>query len=355
MAAKLSIETKDLLEIAERIVRAQGNLFIKELLRSKRKSDSKIRIGVTKDDILQNLRSAIVEKRIEREDLDNWVAKVEGWGRQHAYLFHVSSELSIDSMWDSPARLEKRIHKTLGINLGTRDAAAVDFPDELELSAVNFNDGTLEIIWRERFAHWRREPNYDEKRQIDGDPFELRAYRQELDRAVTRFVLKPKAKQAALFVQFPLNDTKHDKARAEVRSALAQLVSWNELRPMDISKVITSFDETELEAAGDRDPGKIIAQNTRFSASGASILFEADPGNNQWKNVTAVRRVRNALSGDEFAGHSALFQLQLRTAEGLDRNVTMSLSGKDRRIYLYAQMTAIEVWQVLDKVVEHST
>ena len=123
---------------------------------------------------------------------------------------------------------------------------------------------------------------------------------------------------------------------------------------MKISKVIRSFDDTELAATGGRDPGKIIAQNTRFAASGASILFEADPGNKQWKNVAAVRRVRNALRGNEFEGHSALFQLQLRTAEGLDRDVTMSLNGKERRVYLFAQMTVIEVWQVLDKVTEHS-
>lgn len=354
MAAKSSSENKQLLDIAEQIVRAQGNLFIKELLRSKQKADPNIRIGATKDDVLTNLCTAITEGRINREDLNNWIAEVEGWGRQHAYLFHVSRELANDPIWESAKRLATKVRNELGIDLGTTDVVRADFPDELALSAVTFSDGELQVIWRERFTNWRREPAHDEKRTIYGEPFELRAYRQELNRSVIRFVLRPRTKQAALFVQFPLGDPKHGKAREEARGTLGKIIAWSELTQMKISKVIRSFDDTELAATGGRDPGKIIAQNTRFAASGASILFEADPGNKQWKNVAAVRRVRNALRGNEFEGHSALFQLQLRTAEGLDRDVTMSLNGKERRVYLFAQMTVIEVWQVLDKVTEHS-
>jgi ACT domain-containing protein len=73
-------KVEEALQLANAIAKVQGNIFIKELLRSKKKDDSTIRIGITKDEILDNLRTAISDGKITHADLTEWVDEVEGWG-----------------------------------------------------------------------------------------------------------------------------------------------------------------------------------------------------------------------------------------------------------------------------------
>jgi hypothetical protein len=355
VGSRLSREVSDSLEFADRIIKVQGNVFIKELLRQKKRADSKIRIGSTKDDIVDNLRAAIEEGRIRRDDIEAWIRQVEGWGRQHVYLHHVSPKLAGDAMWRSESALRKLIKREFGIDLGNSSEVGLEFPAELQVSSASYSSGGMEVIWRKRFEQWNRDKTRDSRERIDDDLYEFRAFRQELSRAVTRFVLKPAARVAALFVQIPLSDVKHAITRDTVNSTLDRVFPVAELKPVNMSNVIKGLDQEDLNRPeDDAKPGRVVAQNTKFGADGASVLFEADPGNPRWKRNAAVRGVRRALNANDFSGDSATFQVQLRASEGLERDVMMSLNGKDRRAYLHAQMTSDEVWFVLDEILRHS-
>src|SRR5438093_13307105 len=93
-------------EVAKSIVKVQGTIFIKELLREKKRIDSTIRIGAGKDEILSNLVEAIEQGKIAQSELDEWVRSVEGWGKQHVYLYRVGAKLAKDPIWAS-APLQK--------------------------------------------------------------------------------------------------------------------------------------------------------------------------------------------------------------------------------------------------------
>lgn len=190
---------------------------------------------------------------------------------------------------------------------------------------------------------------------IDGDLYEFRAYRQQLNRSVSRFVLIPKQRKAALFVQIPLADKRHETAIKVASDTLGKVFSWAELEPVLISKAIKSLDQLELDAQKPEEHGQVQAQNTKFAATGATVEFDADPGNSAWKNVEAVRRVRKALEHDSFTGASGIFRVRLRPGAGLNRDVVVWLNGKDKRVFLHSQMTADEVWIVLDQILSHST
>jgi hypothetical protein len=60
--------------------------------------------------------------------------------------------------------------------------------------------------------------------------------------------------------------------------------------------------------------------------------------------------VRRALQTAAFSGYAGKFVVELRLGPGLNREVVMSLSGKAGRVYFQAQMTAQEVWTILDQV-----
>src|SRR5688500_7335875 len=111
-----SPEIADLKRLAQGIMRAQGNRFIKELLRAK-----KIRIGANKDDFERGLTEAIESGQLTLEDVQAWLDEVEGWGNQHVYLFNISSTLRreltvpkirqkvsdarLDAIWNAPTVL----------------------------------------------------------------------------------------------------------------------------------------------------------------------------------------------------------------------------------------------------------
>ena len=78
-------EQQVLLRLVRGIVLAQGNIYIKSLLREKG-----LRIGDTKADFEQNLEQAVADGKITLVDVEEWLDRVEGWGDQHVYLFNLS-------------------------------------------------------------------------------------------------------------------------------------------------------------------------------------------------------------------------------------------------------------------------
>src|SRR5262245_34751968 len=82
-------ERQTLRELAGGVIRAQGNVFIKELLRSKG-----IKLGTTKEDFESNLFTAIDLGQLQLADVEQWLEEVEGWGKQHIYCFAVPDEVA---------------------------------------------------------------------------------------------------------------------------------------------------------------------------------------------------------------------------------------------------------------------
>lgn len=64
-------------EMVRTVVMAQGNIFIRDLLRRK-----KIAVGVRKEQFEANLLKAIDDGQITRADVAAWLGEVEGWGDQ---------------------------------------------------------------------------------------------------------------------------------------------------------------------------------------------------------------------------------------------------------------------------------
>jgi len=189
----------------------------------------------------------------------------------------------------------------------------------------------------------KAEDEYDEP--IKGEIYDFHAYRHVPTRSIMRFEMYPPKKEAGLFVQIPLGP-EHAGAVASAREVLGKIFDLNGLMAIDISKAIKTLDKAELDANGAKQ-SFIQAQTTKFATSGASVEFSADPAIQAWKSVTAVRRVRNALKDDNFDGDSGKFTIGLRDNDGLKRDVTMSLTGYDKRLYLHAQMTADEVTETV--------
>jgi hypothetical protein len=336
------------LTFAEKVVMPQGTIFIRELLRRKRADDPDVRIGVNKDEVKENLRTAISAGAVTMEDLEAFVATVEGWGNQHIYLYDASMVASLE-IWKTAKRLRAAL---TGIGHGDiwENTADPTFPDELAVASASYRHGCFELLWREKDEHWWRDKSRDKPpKTFDGDLYEFRAYRQELKRSVMRFVLFPGERKAGLFVQIPLGH-RHTLAVRAAQETLGGLFPFAKLRAADISNAIKVLDTRDLNVAESGKHGRMEAQNTKFEAEGATVEFDADPTVGAWKRVEAVRRVRRALQADAFQGQGGKFIVNLRLGPGLNRDVMISLHGSAARIYLQSQVTSAELWTILDQV-----
>ena len=90
--------------LVQSVVLAQGNIFIRELLRRKN-----LRSGTRKEDFEAHLLEAIDGGGLQLADVHAWLEEVEGWGDQHVYLFDVAPDVADDPIWKSVGRVKRKL------------------------------------------------------------------------------------------------------------------------------------------------------------------------------------------------------------------------------------------------------
>jgi hypothetical protein len=322
------------------VVLAQGNLFIKELLRRKR-----IKIGSTKADFETNLLRAIDDGQLTQDDVESWLNDVEGWGDQHVYLYRLTKEVMRDSFWRSNVELRRRL-RTAGLEDLLNAPTSWAFPEERQLTGIYCNRESLRFVWHERQTAWIRTPERDREEELDGDRYQFRAHRERFDRSVMRLELRPEKRLAGVFLQIPWNQNAHESALAAVATATRPVFDFAKLRPFEIARAITRLDQTELDDQRPVESSRIIAQRTRLSDAAAYVEFASTADEGIYKDSEAVRHVRRALSPDRFTGTTGVFFYR-PSAAGQQRQVKIELFGQQRRVRLWSQLTAKQVWDIL--------
>lgn len=180
--------------LAHQVVLAQGNVFIKELLREKG------RIGTTKEDFAGNLDTAIDDGALRLADIEEWLQRVEGWGLQHIYLWNMSRSLAMRPMWRDASAVRHAV-RAAGLDRVWDAPVAQAFPEQLTLVHVSYVDARLVFQWHEGGSLWVRDPTADIEPEALGDEiYRWEAYRRRSERSVMRFVFRPAQAIAAAFV-----------------------------------------------------------------------------------------------------------------------------------------------------------
>ncbi|MGB8356680.1 MAG: hypothetical protein WCD79_22470 [Chthoniobacteraceae bacterium] len=334
-------EKTALRKLVRGIVLAQGNVFIKELLRKK-----DIRIGATKANFESNLLAAIDQGKLRGADVSEWLDEVEGWGDQHVYIFRVPLSVATDAIWTSSSKMEKLL-KGAGLAKFWNAETSWLYPSELTLSGIYFDGKSLRFVWHQGLGAWVRSPAKDREEVIDDDRYQFRAYRERLDRLVMRFELRIEQRLAAVFMQIPWGKKEHDDAMDIVAEAIKPLVKLSDLQPLAISTVIKTLDQTELNATTTAKR-RITAQRARLSDAGVYVEFANTTGSGGYKDSQAVRHVRRAVKPENFTGTNGFFLYHPEGDGSLEREAKIELFGNERRVRLWAQLTATEVWDILE-------
>lgn len=338
-----------LLDQVDRLVLAQTNVFIRELLRDlgKRPGDSKARFRAA-------LEEAIADGSLTKEGLDAWLHGVEGWGNQHIYPFDLPPALAVRDLWTEDrvaALVEAAFRKKW------RAPISYDYASAPELARIDlYGDGpTFVAEWHQKSSSWVREEARDRKDVWeDGDLYWYRAFRSEPGRILTRFAVHwpgpNRAPVAALLLRLPVRTPEHAAATATVWAHLDNLslagvrLSDAQHRPWSISALIKNVDDSSV-----RSEGGFRSKRTRFSEGLASVEFMSSP---ELLLPDRIREVRlsiteKTLAAPDFVGSSGEFMAAGDAARPTSREARVQLFHDDNRLRVWTELDEADVWTLL--------
>ncbi len=341
-------ERKVLRELARGVIRAQGNVFIKELLRGKG-----VRIGATKEEFERNLFAAIETGDLRLADVEKWLDEVEGWGNQHVYLFAVPDELAAAAALSSADAMRRKVEEAALDEFWAAPTSQA-FPEALQLTSIRFDGDQLQLTWHEGDVSWARgkeEKDLDRPLDIGIEHYELRAYRQINRRSVMRFELRLKERLAAIFLSIAWEEKAHGAAVAAVIETLGKLLDVAALqkRQVLIGNVIKKLDQGAT--VGKRPAAATVrAQSTRLTGNSAYVEMGSSSDAGSYLDDPTIGAVRQAIKTNELAtltGTTASFEILAQGLKPLAQDVRLHLSGPQKRVRIWKLLSAEEVWAIL--------
>lgn len=314
------------------IVLAQGNVFIKDLLRS-----NKAPIGSTKADFSENLAAAIDSGVLTQEMIEAWLAEIEGWGNQHVYLFR------------PPTIARTKVRPTIE---ASKHAAFLDrkvsyeFPDALTLSTINFSGDHVSIAWHRGRNGWERAKSKDFQQDEGPDRFEYRAYRERFDRSVVRFEWRLGDSYCAVMVQLPNEDDEHEQALNRVWQDLGEVgLVRSPLAKVELSPAFKKFSRTK----------EATVKSAKFATHGGHVALVATLSEGGIDDVEAVRNVRRGVEDASFATADGVFSFSAEKYEQLSRTIKMEGYGSESRLRIWVQCKREDVYTVLSVIWKNNT
>ncbi len=321
------------------VVAAQGNAFIRELLREKG-----LPLSGTKGDFVSRLDAAVQEGALVATEVEEWLQRVEGWGNFHIYPLVVPPEVVGSRRWT-----EKELRRRLAEVAEDAWEAPTShvFPVDLTLTHISFKDDILRMTWHQRGGTRRRVREHDEEKEVDGDLIELEAYLIRAMRRVVRFQVSLREGLAGMFVPYPLQDDQHVAALSGVWGTVSRVVTPDELPPFDVASIIRAADQAQLSGKG-----QLRSKSARLTISDGWLEVGSSAG--PYGEIDALREVRLAAGQAEFAGERATF-LYAPIGDTQSRDLSLTLSGRDRRAWLPGQLEESQVWTMISHLREFIT
>lgn len=322
----------NLKDLVRGIVAAQGNLFIRELLR-----DKGLQISGTKADFVRRLEEAVDSGALTLEDVEGWLRRVEGWGNFHIYPFRVPDTLVRSRRW-RPTDVRRSLSD---VPEEIWDAPTSHmFPDELALTHASFGDRILRLIWHQGSSWRQRSSDHDREEDIDGDRFEFDAYLIRRERTVVRLQISLSQGVGAVFIPYPRGDANHKAALTGVWETVSALVTPADLPAFDVSGIIRTADQAQLDGTG-----ALRSKSSRLTVQDGYVEFGSTI-DAPYGDIDPLRQVRLAAGPDAFTGGRATF-LYAPPDDPQSRQLTVSLYGSEARIWLPAQLQETQVWALV--------
>jgi hypothetical protein len=320
MTAK-PLTTKQLKAVAGKVVVAQGNSFIKELLRN-----NGAKIGSTKDDFTANLNAAIESGLITQDKLEGWLIEVEGWGDQHVYLLKPPA---VDVMTLQTGIAASPHAATLGAS------ASLDFPDALGLKHIANDAASLSMTWHQRKESWNRWRPKDFVQEEGLERYRFDAYRERFDRSIVRFDWRFDNPYCAILIHRN-TEIDHEAVFAEVRRALKAIGCPDE--PLARIRLSEAVKSAAMKAKG--------VHTTRFELDEGYVEMGSLLAEGGIEMVEPVRLALHAVDTSQFDRAQGMLHFAAEE-HGVSRRIAVQVYGSEARLRIWAQCKREDVSQIL--------
>ncbi len=364
---------EQLVDQIDQLVMPQANVFIRELVRDR----VGVKPGANKAQNRAILTAAACDGRLPKEDLDEWLHRVEGWGNQHIYPFEVPNAIASDGRWDDEAHV--RNVTDAAFDGAWQAPISREFPDEMELTRIDYDpfERRFVVEWHRKTESWVRDEAMDEwpydklaryrhpratdadeadplrkALLIDGDAYYFSAFRRRPSRSVMRFALSLPRRRGrhpigALFVRVPIRSPRHREVVATAWGDLGELRFGGEQlavvqdSPWNVSTLIKKLDSAVIAAQAPNFKSKA----TKFAEDGATVEFVA-PALALPEDILAARvALTPGMSKPKLVGSTGDFWMTGEREQSRDAHVL--LYNRSGRIKILTELDEPDVWTIL--------
>ena len=328
------------LELLKTVILVQKNIYIRQLLRA-----HKVPAGDNKAQFEERLQGAIEDGTITLQDVQGWLDETEGWGDEHVYLYCVPAKLA-DEL---PANARRRATRA---DLGALwDAEpSIEFPEERKLTGIYLTDEELRFVWHqgwtveERFEDKDKEPALEE----DGEVYSYKAYRHDGRRNVTRVVVRPAARIAAVFLPGPVEPKTHGEERASMAAEIARIFRLDECTLCSLAAAIPRI-EKDMIAKTVTLP--LQTRHTRLSdVEGIGYVDFVSRSQRSYIESANLLEVRSAARDTAFTGREANFFFTFASQDKKPDVVRVNLFTDYHRVRIWVKLSRDKVWTILDLI-----
>lgn len=340
-------EKEQLKTLVEGVVLAQGNEYIKDLLRRKH-----LPIGTTKADFVDHLRAAIDADQLTAADIEQWLHEVEGWGNnQHVYLYRLPRELAASPLWADATAIQELVTEAGYGDVWDAETSHA-FPEALTLTGIHYlqspEERRLRFEWHQGVETLVRVPQKDFDEVEEDEQYHYKAYAKRRQRIVVRFEVRPQLRLAAAFVQVPTTSKEHDSTVVEMWKVVSAVAAQSKFTEFNLAKAIRKIDE-------DVTPGPLRTNRVRLVTPGAFVTYGATATTAAYRDVQDANDARKAVSTiAAFTGGTSNVLYSASTSATKDKDVQVRLDGPNRRIWIRAQLTEAQVWSLLTRVASYA-
>jgi hypothetical protein len=323
-------------KLIEDVILVQKNVYIRKLLH-----DHHVFAGNTKAQFKDRLNDAIEDGIVTLDHLKSWIDETEGWGDEHVYLYRVNKDLCKNLEATAKARIKRTSLAALW-----NAAPGMAFTGKRKLSSVAFIDGELRFVWHRGAMLEERAPAKDiePREEVDGETYSYKAYHHFGERTVTRLVVRPSLRLAAVFLPGSSEPATHTDERSTLAAEIVKVFSLGDCDLCSIEKAIPTIEQAIF--AGEVP---LQTRHTRLTdPSGAGYVEFVSAMKQSYTHSASLLQVRSA-AGNNFKGTGAVFFFQMASGANV-RDVRVNLHADFQRIRLFVKLSRPEVWQILELI-----
>lgn len=326
--------------------------FVREYLRTVRKENNAVRIGTTRAEVRENLRTALVSGALDRSALEAWFEATEGWGKQHLYLSTTTYR-----------GLHHRHLLTRGalVTFMRSRGLHADVPAEPTsahvLTEVFVDDELVRLTWRLHKMDFLRREDLDREEDNEDGRFQFRAYRFTPRRSSSRLILRKTDGVVLLLIDLPTGED-HSALRGTIEGVAQALLHPTVPNVVHVAPIVSALDSDGLAATGPRPRRTagiaVTPTQARYRADGAELEFRSTKQASGYAESPPVAHVRRAMTLARFEGASGRFRLTFTGHGGKKRSMVISLNAHENSLYLFSSMIEAEVLDLAEQLLERT-